>query len=424
MSYPVNQPIPYAATPATPGYVTADHSVDWSFDDGATATGLTTSKTWTTTGTHTATVEATNIKTNATGTAQKSIDIADWQAMTWINTTVNIRPTGSSGAGGAKIKPFIKYGNLLINCIDYYVPAGIVSYDTQNLVRNENATATASLGGGGASSAFLLTAGPNAGKILLTARSGLTYGFLDPSTLAFTLSPNSMASQLYDKGFYQALVVDIGSNNILFIGSTSGGGLTCQIYNQLTDVFTAKMTSGGPAGNSLLDAAYINGFVWVICDNTLQTFSYNVSLNAWAAGPSLVGAGWASGPSMKFARSNGFPFFVSKENPGKACWWDGTSPALLTGANFPLASLNSGILTNASDSIFETTDDGFVFMIGGYGASDTSQYSNNVIYSPYSNTFTKTIATPLIGFIRRSAFLNGRFWAAGDSGVLYKTSLW
>lgn len=76
MIYAINEPIPYTAAPATPGYVIGDHSVAWSFGDGTSGSGLSTTKTWATSGVKSVTAVATNLKTGGTASASKSVNIA------------------------------------------------------------------------------------------------------------------------------------------------------------------------------------------------------------------------------------------------------------------------------------------------------------------------------------------------------------
>lgn len=77
MSYLVSTPITYAAWPVTEGYLPEDHTLEWSFDDDTTDTGLTVVKTWTTIGDHTTSVLATNNVTGKSGTAEYITTIED-----------------------------------------------------------------------------------------------------------------------------------------------------------------------------------------------------------------------------------------------------------------------------------------------------------------------------------------------------------
>lgn len=78
MSYPTGMGITYTAVATSQGYLPGDHSYSWSFDDSTTASGATTSKTWNTTGDHSATVTATNTVTGVTATASKTIALSDF----------------------------------------------------------------------------------------------------------------------------------------------------------------------------------------------------------------------------------------------------------------------------------------------------------------------------------------------------------
>lgn len=87
-TFPVNQAITYTALAQTQGTTGHSFNYSWSFDDGTTANTASTSKTWTTTGNHIATVTATDATTNGTATAQKSVSISD---ATWVSAAVTTR---------------------------------------------------------------------------------------------------------------------------------------------------------------------------------------------------------------------------------------------------------------------------------------------------------------------------------------------
>ncbi len=423
MSYPINQAITYSALATTPGRPSDTFTYNWVFDDSSIGSGSSLSHTWTTPGPHLATVTAADDQAGTSATTSKTITTADWSAMTWTSTSALFIPTGSTSALG-RIRPVIKSGNEILNVVDYYIPLAAVSYDTSLLTRRENLTALSPLSGASvASTGKMLTAGPHTGKILVTSRNGLDYGFLDVASLTVSMSPNTMASPIYDNGIaYGAFSIPIDSDRILFIASTSGSALTCQMYSQATDTFTAKATAGGPAANSLLSASLIGGRVWVVVNGDTATKYYDVANNTWNAGPTLVGGPFAAGDSLKLAYRGGYPFFVSVGNPGVACWWDGVSATLTTGANFPLAQLNGGVLSSTAHSISETASDGFLLMVGGLRESGVQvSYSHNIVADPYSGTLTKTCAAPAFGSIHRSCFHNGRFWVVGNNGVLYKS---
>ena len=422
MSYPINQPITYTAVASTQGQPSDTFTYAWAFDDTTTANTATTNKTWASTGSHLATVTATDTITGGSATASKYISCKDWSLLTWVSTAAKIIPS-TSGSSADRIMPLMVSGNLLVNVRDYYTPGAAVSYDTVNMVRNENLTATSSLTGGGPACGAMLTSGPNSGKILVVSKGGLDYGFLDPVSLTMVKSTNTMPLGFFNNPTVQHLSIQIDSNTILFIGdSTTNGVLVCQAYNQVTDTWTTKATANGPTANALLSCALVNNRIWVVCDNQLNTNYYDIASNTWNVGPTLPGTHWASGPTLKLAHlPNGYPFFISYANPGQAYWWDGVSATLTSGANFPLSSLNGGVLTNISDSVCETSNDGFIILMPGYGSSDTTTISNTVVYSPNSNSFTVVMPSPRLTYTYRSAFLNGRFWQSSNNGILYYT---
>jgi hypothetical protein len=76
MSYPTNQAITYTAVAATQGQPGDAFTYAWAFDDGGNGTGASLSHTWTTTGSHLATVTATDTTTLGSATASKAVRIA------------------------------------------------------------------------------------------------------------------------------------------------------------------------------------------------------------------------------------------------------------------------------------------------------------------------------------------------------------
>lgn len=75
MSFPSGTNITYTALAATQGYLAADHTITWTFDDSTTQTGASVSKNWATIGDHTANVLATNDKTGGTAVASKTVTV-------------------------------------------------------------------------------------------------------------------------------------------------------------------------------------------------------------------------------------------------------------------------------------------------------------------------------------------------------------
>lgn len=423
MSYPINQPITYTAVASTQG-ASDTFTYAWTFDDGGIGNTASLSHTWTTGGLHTATVTATDTTTLGVATATKSINFTNFSSLTWVSTGSKIIPAATNIAQDP-IMPLMISGNLLVNIRDYYNPGSAVSFDTVNMVRAENTSATSTLTGGGPATGIILTAGANSGKILVISKGGTDYGFLDPATLTMVKSSNTMPAAFSSNPTVQHICISINSTQILILGNNvSDGPLNCFLYNQLSDSWQTLSTSGGPFGSTLLDAALVGGKVWVINDNSLNTTQYNISTNTWSAGPTLNGiAGYSRGPTLKLAkRSDGFPFLVSYANPGTAYWWDGVSPTLIAGSNFPLASINGGSLSSISTSICTSSPDGFILMAGGEGSGNTVALSNSVIYSSNSNSFIILMGA-FGGFILRFEFLNGRFWACDQNGgVLYYTN--
>ncbi len=76
MSYPVNVPLTYTAVGSTVGYPSATFSYAWLFDDGATGNVASLPHTWTTNGSHVATVVATDVATGITATTGKTVSVA------------------------------------------------------------------------------------------------------------------------------------------------------------------------------------------------------------------------------------------------------------------------------------------------------------------------------------------------------------
>jgi hypothetical protein len=430
MSYPVNIPVVYTALAVTSGLPLDTFTYSWLFSDTATGAGNTLNKTWSTTGVKTATVTATDNQTGGTASATKIITVGDWATITWSSTTKTVKPGASLGMFDNGL-PFIVSGNLMVNIFDFSTPSSVCSYNSATGIATENATCTSSLAGtgtlgNGAAGGILLTTGPNSGKILVLPRgNALTnYGFVDPQTLVMTLSGHTAANITFNSGAIKCIFLPTDSTNIIILGSDGVSAATLQNYNQSTDTFTSLSAVGGPSFNNVADAFYFNSKIWVIEYGTTATKVYSIVTNTWSSGPALLGTAFSKNATVKLASRLGLPFLVSYENPGRACWWDGVSAGLTTGANFPLASLNGGVLTNASDSVWETSTDGFIMSMGGYGSSDTVLYSNSVFYNPYLDTFTVGPGLFSGGYARRSAFALGKFWCCNDSGTIYTTQAW
>lgn len=82
MSYPVNQPITYTAVASTVGMPSNTFTYAWAFDDGGTGNTASLGHTWTTKGSHSATITATDNVTAGIATATKTINVSDetWHA--------------------------------------------------------------------------------------------------------------------------------------------------------------------------------------------------------------------------------------------------------------------------------------------------------------------------------------------------------
>ena len=72
--YLLGEPITYTCVPSTPGYQVSDHTCTWVFDDGATAVGVSVSKTWTELGDHSATVTAVCNPIGTSASASVTVD--------------------------------------------------------------------------------------------------------------------------------------------------------------------------------------------------------------------------------------------------------------------------------------------------------------------------------------------------------------
>ena len=78
MSYGINETLTYAATASTTGMPSNSFTYAWTFDDGGTGTGASTTYAWATSGYHLASVTATDTTTSGTATASKTVHIMSY----------------------------------------------------------------------------------------------------------------------------------------------------------------------------------------------------------------------------------------------------------------------------------------------------------------------------------------------------------
>lgn len=90
MSYPKDVALTYTAAASTTGLPGSTFAYTWEFDDAGSGVGTSIEHTWTTVGSHTATVTATDMITGGTGMAQKTVSIAVAPS-SLLNTVVNSR---------------------------------------------------------------------------------------------------------------------------------------------------------------------------------------------------------------------------------------------------------------------------------------------------------------------------------------------
>ena len=415
MSYPINQAITYTASALTAGMPLDTFTYAWTFDDSGTGNIASLAHTWTTAGVHSATVTATDVQTLGAATATKSINITDYSTLAWTNSGLKICAATSSLQGNATES--IVSGTKLINVVDYYTNRAVVSVDTQSLIRVENTTCFPVVCSGG----ILLSSGANSGKILCFMGDGsLHYGFLDPTTLVYTQSSNSMAQVAWTNSlncFARSIYIDYHRILICSQTSNSYGAGVSQIYDTLTDTYTSMSS---PPYISYISIVKIGNNVIGIRDNSAVTDLFNITTLTWSSfGPPLLG-GYALGPfragyiNPAYAgNTNGLVVLIASGPYNSIATWDGVTATWTQGAAYPIASVG---WTSIYGCMFIPCSDGMLMDVYPYGSSPLVERTKTELYQ---QSYFTTVAWPSLGWIYRTAYCNNRAWIAGYDGILY-----
>lgn len=408
----------------------------WTFDDGVSGNVASISHTWMTSGNHSATVVATDTTTLTTATATKTIKCADWTQLAWVSTGMKIIPTASANSGnitGLQYTNLITYGNLIINVMDYYTPLNAVVIDTASMTRNEYVNVFSSLDHE-PYGAFLLTSGPNAGKVFVMsytkvndAHVGPSYGFFDPSTGSFSLSSNrypGMGVSNDGSSFIRCISCRLSNGNI-FVFSTIGlfwngsswlgksDSSDCRIYNQQTDSWTAIASCPLPIAQYAFTLP--SGNVFVARSSTYPAYIYNVANNSWSSVPTIPAAS-TEGQDFLSILSDGRIIVTTNTADSKQATWSEGDLAWTIGAyTIP----PGGSTTIAVYQSMLTTNDGMVVSIGGVNNGGNNGFT---LFHQPDSTWVQGVALPETGSLyypRRKSFLNGKVWGSWYTGTLY-----
>lgn len=413
MSYPANNPITYTALAQAAGAPSDTFSYVWSFDDGTTGTGASLAHTWSVTGTRSATVTATDNMTGLTATATKVISVVNWSTLTWTSTAQKIIPTATASISNDPVFSafrLLKSGVLLINPIDVSNQATIVVYNTSSGLRSEYVNVTSTVGN--ILCAIVLTAGSNAGNVLVVGQGNGKYGFFNPNTGAFTVSGNTIPVSVFGNSTIRSAMTVLGNGKVLMLDTSNFNAL---LYDQVADSWSRATNA---TQNYMQDLFTLpSGNAIAIDDGNTSTYIYNQTTNAWSAGPTLPNAISADNYSLG-QMANGSLFMIKT---GSTCpayiWTEGNPSFTAMTSNYPYLSQDAAAINTNFQQVVPTSDGNVVTVggaVGGGGGKDTK----SIVY--YAPTDSWVVSAPLLasGIAYRGAQLNGKLWRCGLTGVL------
>lgn len=424
MSYPINQPITYTAVAATQGSPSNTFAYAWAFDDNITANTATYAKTWASTGNRLATVTATDNTTGVAATASKTITLGDWSTFAWTSSGVKIMPDASPGFGsvlGAQQTNLIVSGNLIINIFDYYNPQTIVVFNTSTLTKVEYSSLLSVIGS--PTAGFLLDSGPNSGNVLILGSGNGRYGFFNPNTGAFSLSPNTTPQLPAINGTTTSPSAKMGDGKWFVHGTqVSNNGYACMIYDSILDSWSSAT---GIGSSTLMDGLITlpSGNLFAYIPNSISTFVYNYLTGVWSAGPNLA-ASYPKGGSPISKLNDGRIIMVTCDSSAnQSTWTEGNLSFVSDTEQYPYTSQNASATGNYHQTLV-VAPDGMVINVGG-ACSGYNVYSDSktVLHMP-DGAWTVGSALLTDGFTYKQCFANGRAWRSSNIGILEYSSVW
>jgi hypothetical protein len=429
VDYPVGAPVTYVAAPVTQGYQPADHIVEWMFDDGSSTSGISVTKTWATSGPHTAFAKATNATTGGVGEASKTISLSS------VSTSLNTRPWVSTGSKmfasvastantGFPVEfELLVAGDFLVNLYDVNHPQTIITYNTVTGERREYGDQLTTIGT--PAGAWALHSGPNAGKILIVGCQGGHYGIFDPHTgivtMSQTLISSSGGSQGYDfqKGykFPNTLMLD---GRVFFAGGLS---LTFRgkIYDPVAD--TWENDNGVGIGGIIAS-------VFTMPSGSLFAITLGPNPQSYIK-DSMTGL-WSPGPTPPVSMTDNHSYCQMPDGTIFTTTLGTTAVASVMreggvfsfmAAPYPYLEQDSTTADGVVAEYVITAPDGIVVNLGGYGVNHYAMknYENpKVAYYTPAQGDAWVVGAPfnVLNRTHRGCFCNGKLWRVGATGIL------
>lgn len=427
-SYLVNTNLTYTAVPATEGFVAGDHTVSWAFSDSTTLSGASVSKSWSTEGSHTAVVTATNTVTGGTATAEKQVVVANWSSRNWVSTGARFVPTATVAASlDTPVSHWIIIsGKYFVNPLDRTTPSTITVFDTELMSSTQYSGLLGTIGT--VCAACTLDSGAYTGQVLLVGLTSGRYGFFNPATGTLTLSPNLISTpNSFDNNVVLKFpLTKLPNGRWLFCG-IAGIQLT-KLYNPLTDTWSnADLPSGS---NRIVDAFSLpSGNVLAIATNR-KSYIYNYSVNTWSIGPTLLANTSNNSEVTHCKLPNGrvacMPETSSPNTPHLATWGEGEAGFTVGIETFPLLTLNPGATVDSSFQNIMSTGDGNIICLGGYGSNGSiASFNSKTGFGMFTAGSAWIVGPNLpsapngIGTSMRACMYGGKVWRMGSSGILY-----
>lgn len=364
MSYPINQAITYAATPATNGYLVGDHTVSWAFDDGTTANGLTTNKTWSTSGLKTAIATATNTITGALATDGKTINIMTylWNPLAGMPSSVNVLGPGVYGVQGNKM--LITSGTALVTYVyDFSSNAWSIGP-----ALNYTAIISDSSGQGYRQAPIM----PN-GDVYLQQ-----IGFGAPQSVNIT---TGVVTNLVSQGTYSIsnYAVMGGDGNVYYF--CLGGSFNRTYVHNLTDNTWSLKATLSPAIFGLAPIYAGNNKIFMIERDAGYGWTYDYSNDTWLRSTNVSGLSTpgTNATSTQILMPDGRIFGTGGTNQKGAFYNQATNTFTVT--------TNTDPITRDCPGLF-LMENGEIHIVGGISPSTVS----STIFNPTSGIFSSAYA--------------------------------
>jgi hypothetical protein len=297
--------------------------------------------------------------------------------------------------------------------IDYYSATTFVSVDVTNFIRSEKASAYPYK----VSAAFLARTGVYAGKFVLILDSGATpspYGIFDPVTSTYTGIGNA-AYGVWTDSVRGANTVEMPDGNTLVFYRDGSGVARLQVFNAITGSFSALAQ---PPYSKYLDVLNVGNMVICMRDNSTSIDIYNYSLNSFSTNSSILSGTFPTSTFTLARLPNGSICFLRPGAPGNMVSWDGSVFNSLVNYPVNLQNADSGI----KYSVLASNGSGFIYDASSM-TSSSLQYTKNISYNPYGNTFLAMGGIWPINLAYAIFYANSKLWMLDSSGNMWYSSV-